>query len=162
MTGDGLASHSGEVEILLATSCYRNWDKLQQPALALRLHTSPLSPQQKKALTYILLLDISYLSLIDDGLHKGAQSHCLNSLLPVWKNMHLINICTKNPGIPQLHCTIESGNDSFMNPILVFSILVFPHKYLFVFIVFLPSSHSLWFIFQRSHFLFTICHRLHC
>ena len=25
-----LASRAGEVEILLATSCYRNWDKLRQ------------------------------------------------------------------------------------------------------------------------------------
>ena len=30
VTCDGLASHPGEVEILLATSCYRNWDKLRQ------------------------------------------------------------------------------------------------------------------------------------
>ena len=30
VTGDGLASRAGEVEILLAASCYRNWDKLQQ------------------------------------------------------------------------------------------------------------------------------------
>ena len=30
VTCDGLASHPGGVEILLATSCYRNWDKLQQ------------------------------------------------------------------------------------------------------------------------------------
>ena len=26
-TCDGLASHPGEIEILLFTSCYRNWDK---------------------------------------------------------------------------------------------------------------------------------------
>ena len=26
---DGLASHPGGVEILLVTSCYRNWDKLR-------------------------------------------------------------------------------------------------------------------------------------
>ena len=30
VTCDGLASHPGEVEILLATSCYRNRDKLRQ------------------------------------------------------------------------------------------------------------------------------------
>ena len=30
VTYDGLASHLGGVEILLATSCYRNWDKLWQ------------------------------------------------------------------------------------------------------------------------------------
>ena len=30
VTCDGLASRPGEVEILLAASCYRNWDKLQQ------------------------------------------------------------------------------------------------------------------------------------
>jgi len=30
VTCDGLASHPGGVEILLATSCYRNRDKLQQ------------------------------------------------------------------------------------------------------------------------------------
>ena len=28
VTCNGLASHPGEVEILLAASCYRNWDKL--------------------------------------------------------------------------------------------------------------------------------------
>ena len=30
VTCDGLASCPGEVEILLAASCYRNWDKLRQ------------------------------------------------------------------------------------------------------------------------------------
>ena len=30
VTCDGLASHPGGVEILLAASCYRNWDKLRQ------------------------------------------------------------------------------------------------------------------------------------
>ena len=30
VTCDGLASRPGEVEILLAASCYRNWDKLRQ------------------------------------------------------------------------------------------------------------------------------------
>jgi len=30
VTCDGLAFHPGEVEIFLATSCYRNWDKLRQ------------------------------------------------------------------------------------------------------------------------------------
>ena len=30
VTCDGLASHPGEVEILLAASCYRNQDKLRQ------------------------------------------------------------------------------------------------------------------------------------
>ena len=30
VTSDGLASRPGEVEILLPTSCYRNWDKLRQ------------------------------------------------------------------------------------------------------------------------------------
>ena len=30
MTGDGLASRPREVEILLAVSCYKNQDKLQQ------------------------------------------------------------------------------------------------------------------------------------
>ena len=30
VTCDGLAFHQGEVEILLAASCYRNRDKLQQ------------------------------------------------------------------------------------------------------------------------------------
>ena len=30
VTCDGLASRSGEVEILLGASCYRNRDKLQQ------------------------------------------------------------------------------------------------------------------------------------
>ena len=30
VTCDGLASRPGEVEILLATSCYRNWDRLWQ------------------------------------------------------------------------------------------------------------------------------------
>ena len=30
VTCDGLASHPGEVEILLAVSCYRNWDKHQE------------------------------------------------------------------------------------------------------------------------------------
>jgi len=30
VTCDGLASRLGGVEILLATSCYRNWDELQQ------------------------------------------------------------------------------------------------------------------------------------
>ena len=30
VTCDGLASRPGEVDILLAASCYRNWDKLQQ------------------------------------------------------------------------------------------------------------------------------------
>ena len=30
VTCDGLASHPGEVEILLAASCYRNWVKLLQ------------------------------------------------------------------------------------------------------------------------------------
>ena len=30
VTCDGLVSHPGGVEILLATSCYRNQDKLQQ------------------------------------------------------------------------------------------------------------------------------------
>ena len=30
VTYDGLASHPGEVEILPAASCYRNWDKLWQ------------------------------------------------------------------------------------------------------------------------------------
>ena len=41
MTCDGLASRPGEVEILLAASCYRNRDKLRpdEPALAPRLHT---------------------------------------------------------------------------------------------------------------------------
>ena len=43
VTCDGLASHPEGVEILLAASCYRNWDKLQQliePVLAPRLHFS--------------------------------------------------------------------------------------------------------------------------
>ena len=30
VTCDGLASRPGEVEMLLAASCYRNWDKLRQ------------------------------------------------------------------------------------------------------------------------------------
>ena len=30
VTCDGLASRPGEVEILLAASCYRNWDRLRQ------------------------------------------------------------------------------------------------------------------------------------
>ena len=30
VTWDGLASRPGGVEILLAASCYGNWDKLQQ------------------------------------------------------------------------------------------------------------------------------------
>ena len=39
VTCDGLASHSGGVEILVAASCYRNRDKLrQQSVLVPRLH----------------------------------------------------------------------------------------------------------------------------
>ena len=38
VTCNGLASCPGEVEIPLATSCYRNWDKLLQ-LLAPRLHS---------------------------------------------------------------------------------------------------------------------------
>ena len=35
VTCDGLASHPGEVEILLAASCYRNQDKLRQLSASL-------------------------------------------------------------------------------------------------------------------------------
>ena len=40
VTRDGLASRPGEVEILLAASCYRNWDSSSsyEPVLAPRLH----------------------------------------------------------------------------------------------------------------------------
>ena len=40
VTCDGLASRPGEVEILLAASCYRNWDSSSsyEPVLAPRLH----------------------------------------------------------------------------------------------------------------------------
>ena len=93
-------------------------------------HTPPKDLQStsphKKTCTYIPLLDNSYLSLIDDGLHKGAQSHCLNSLLPEWKNMHFINFCMGKT-LESWHTTIIIKSDlffSFTKPSLAFHFFI--------------------------------------
>jgi len=124
------------------------------------LQSTPLTPPPTH--TYIPLLDMPYLSLIDDGLHKGAQSHCLNSLLPVWKN---INFCMRKT-LESWHTAINQTmtQNRYLDNILFFyephfSIL-FPCKYLFVLTVILSTSHFLPYIFQRSHLSFTICQRL--
>ena len=56
VTCDGLASHSGGVEIPLATSCYRNWDKLRQlyEPVAQKLHFFLLCSVRR----YVQCLDI--------------------------------------------------------------------------------------------------------
>ena len=50
VTCNGLASRPGEVEILPAASCYRNWDKhCYEPVLALRLHNRLKNPYWREA-----------------------------------------------------------------------------------------------------------------
>ena len=64
VTYDGLASHPGGVEILLAASCYRNWDKLWQLWVS---HGS-------KASLRLLLLLLQYrLSTIKEKPLTGAE-----------------------------------------------------------------------------------------
>ena len=63
VTCDGLASRPGEVEILLAASCYRNRDKLWQlwarSQLALRLHYR-LKTKEIFTLMALNLVDIRF------------------------------------------------------------------------------------------------------